>query len=75
MENKDGFVKGFQLLLIENGAGRYDYLKERPVAYERDEHGEEFLVRRNPANGAVCSRRCVSANSLTAIAEDILKMI
>lgn len=75
MEDKRQFVIDFQESLIANGDGRYDYLADRPVQYEQDECGEEFLVRGRRADGGPTQVCCVSADSLTSIAEVILKMI
>lgn len=33
LENKEGFIRDLNDLLIKHGAGRYDYLKDTPLEY------------------------------------------
>ena len=75
MENKEQFVNDFQEALIKNGDGRYDYLMDKPIRYVQDEIGEEFLTCGHYADGKPILVRCVSADSLPAIAKTMLEMI
>lgn len=43
MEDKEGFVRALSAALAEFGGGRYDWLRERPLAYHAARGGEEFV--------------------------------
>lgn len=59
MEDKEGFVRAVSAALAEFGGGRYDWLRESPLAYVR-RGGEEFV----DVDGA---QVCVTGNSLRAL--------
>ena len=63
MEDKEGFVRALSAALAEFGGGRYDWLRERPLAYS-SAGGEEF-VRIDDA------RVCVTGDSLRALMRDV----
>ena len=63
MEDKEGFVRALSAALAEFGGGRYDWLRERPLAYSSSD-GEEF-VRIDDA------RVCVTGDSLRALMRDV----
>lgn len=62
MEDKEGFVRAVSAALAEFG-GRYDWLRERPLAYVR-RGGEEFVE----VDGA---QVCVTGDSLRALMRDV----
>lgn len=71
MENKEGFIRDFNDLLVKHGAGRYDYLKDTPMEYT------QIL---SPTGGVVgefvtCCGRCanVHMDSLPAMISDIYR--
>lgn len=64
MEDKKGFVRAMSAALAEFGDGRYDWLRERPLAYYTGRDGEEF-VRIDDA------RVCVTGDSLRALMRDV----
>lgn len=68
-ENKEGFIRDLNNLLIKHGAGRYDYLKDTPMEYTK-------IV--SPTGGVVgeivtcCGRSAnVNIDSLPAMMADI----
>ena len=63
MEDKEGFVRAMSAALAEFGDGRYDWLRERPLAYYSS-GGEEY-VRVDDA------RVCVTGDSLRALMRDV----
>ena len=63
MEDKEGFVRALNAALVEFGGGRYDWLRERPMAYVR--HGFEEYVRIED------SSICVTGDSLRALMRDV----
>lgn len=63
MEDKGGFVHAVSAALAEFGGGRYDWLRERPLAYVR-RGGEEFV----DVDGAQAS---VTGDSLRALMRDV----
>lgn len=63
MEDKEGFVRAMSAALAEFGGGRYDWLRERPLAYRR-RGGEEFV----DVDGAPV---CVTGDSLRALMRDV----
>lgn len=63
MEDKEGFVRAVSAALAEFGGGRYDWLRERPLAYVR-RGGEEFV----DVDGAPV---CVTGDSLRALMRDV----
>lgn len=63
MEDKEGFVRALSAALAEFGGGRYDWLRERPMAYVR--HGFEEYVRIED------SSICVTGDSLRALMRDV----
>lgn len=62
MEDKKGFVRALSAALAEFGGGRYDWLRERPLAYHAACGGEEFV------DGATV---CVTGDSLRALMRDV----
>ena len=63
MEDKEGFVRALSAALAEFGGGRYDWLRERPLAYSSAD-GEEFVR----IDGAPV---CVTGDSLRALMRDV----
>ena len=64
MEDKEGFVRALNAALVEFGDGRYDWLRERPLAYHTGRGGEEFVA----VDGAPV---CVTGDSLRALMRDV----
>lgn len=64
MENKEKFVNALNDALIAYGDGRYDWLRERPLAYYTGRGGEEFV----DVDGAPV---CVTGDSLCALMRDV----
>lgn len=64
MEDKKGFVRALSAALAEFGGGRYDWLRERPLAYYTGRDGEEFV----DVDGATV---CVTGDSLRALMRDV----
>ena len=64
MEDKEGFVRALSAALAEFGGGRYDWLRERPLAYHTGRGGEEFV----DVDGAPV---CVTGDSLRALMRDV----
>lgn len=73
MEDKGAFVDRIVEALVENGDGRYDGLRERPVRYEDMGRGMEVLY--IEANGAKAGTRNVGGNSLLALLRDVYEML
>lgn len=63
MEDKEGFVRALSAALVEFGGGRYDWLREQPLAYS-SACGEEFV----DVDG---ERVCVTGDSLRALMRDV----
>lgn len=63
MEDKEGFVRALSAALAEFGDGRYDWLRDRPLAYS-SRGGEEFVH----IDG---TRVCVTGDSLRALMRDV----
>lgn len=64
MEDKEGFVRALSAALVEFGGGRYDWLRDRPLAYHTGRDGEEFV----DVDGAPV---CVTGDSLRALMRDV----
>lgn len=63
MEDKERFVRAMSAALAEFGGGRYDWLRERPLAYY-SRGGEEFVR----IDGVPV---CVTGDSLRALMRDV----
>lgn len=63
MEDKEGFVRALSAALVAFGGGRYDWLREQPLAYSSS-GGEEY-VRIDDA------RVYVTGDSLRALMRDV----
>lgn len=63
VEDKEGFARALSAALVEFDGGRYDWLRERPLAYS-SRGGEEFVR----IDGV---RVCVTGDSLRALMRDV----
>lgn len=72
MENKKGFIDGLNDLLIANGAGRYDHLRETPLMYVPIVNGADAqVVDEYVSHGANMVN--ITGDSLTGILDDLCR--
>lgn len=67
-EDKERFIEMINDALIECGDGRYDYLKDEPLVYHRDNDGQDRYETVSQGQWNVVS---VTYDSLTAMMADL----